>query len=162
MWQSSIINCQSATTTSGLREISSSTSDQYMLASFWLLWTTSRIASSPSAEKSRDNRRPAAIIAFQRCNVALAMEIADLFNEDDVHNARSGAAVAAAAVPTPMMCYHSMSRLWERTNVFCCLVILFSFSFLNSIILKFRNICYCRNTQIQLESDICSESHHSH
>jgi len=39
---------------------------------------------------------PAAIIAFQRCNVLLAMEIADLLNDDDVYNARSDAAAAAA------------------------------------------------------------------
>ena len=41
---------------------------------------------------------PAAVIALRRCNVALAMEIADLFNENDVYHARLDAAAADAAV----------------------------------------------------------------
>ena len=42
--------------------------------------------------RTYDDRRSApatAIIAVQRGNVALAMEIADLLNDDDVYNARS-------------------------------------------------------------------------
>ena len=39
---------------------------------------------------------PAAIIAFRRCNVALAMNIADLFDDSDVYNARLDAAAGAA------------------------------------------------------------------
>jgi len=41
---------------------------------------------------------PAAIIAFRRCNVALAMNIADLFDDSDVYNARLDAAAAAAVL----------------------------------------------------------------
>ena len=39
----------------------------------------------------------AAIIACQHYNVVMAMDIADLFNDDDVYNARLNAAAAAAA-----------------------------------------------------------------
>jgi len=72
-------------------------------------WIDRCDATSVSANlhhKSRHRRVPrncattAAVVVFQRFNVSLAMNIgdlADLINDDDVYNARSDAAAAAAA-----------------------------------------------------------------
>jgi len=59
--------------------------------------TVERRCGSRERRPQRDRATTAAVIACQCYNVELAMEIADLFNDDDVHNARSDTAAAAAS-----------------------------------------------------------------